>query len=139
MKRKGWKTTEKIILQNGLMPTGRTENACRIFCSRNKIKFPGLYAIKRNKKMINENSKITLSAIEKCPPDAECGISKRPAWNIVNAANMLGVCVQTLRNWVKRAKNKECSIPFYQASENSKLFFPIRELIDWDERRNCYK
>ena len=134
-----WKKSEIVILQNGLIPTGRNENACRIFCHKKGIKFPGMKAIRRNRKLIKENSQITLSAIERCPPDYECGIAKKPAWNIGNAAKMLGVSIQTLRNWVKKAKNKECSIPFYQASENSKIFFPIRELVDWDERRNCYK
>lgn len=85
--------------------------------------------------MIDKHSTLVLSAIEKCPPDYECGIAKKPAWNISHAADMLGVCVQTLRNWVKKAKNGECSIPFYQKTENSKIYFPIRELVAWDEKK----
>lgn len=136
---KPWKRTEIVILQNGLLPTGRNENACRIFCHKKGIKFPGMKAIRRNRKLIKENSQITLSAIERCPPDYECGIAKKPAWNISHAADMLGVCVQTLRNWVKKAKCGESQIPFYQKTDNSPIYFPIRELVDWDERQNCYK
>ena len=135
MKTKEWDNVEKEIMKSGISPEGRNYNSCRLFCQRNGIKFPGFKTFKKNQIMIEKNSKEMLSAIERCPPDCECGIAKKPAWNVENAAKMLGVCSQTLRNWVKKAKDGLCSIPFYQKNENSKIFFPIRELIEWDEKK----
>lgn len=83
----------------------------------------------------DERAKAVLAAIEATPPDTFCGIAKKPAWNIVNAAKMLGKCVQTVRNWVNSAKKGRGNIPFYQATKNSEIFFPIRELVDWDMKK----
>lgn len=82
----------------------------------------------------NEKSKIVLAAVETCPPDGFCGIARKPAWKIETAAKMLGVSVPTVRNWVLKAKAGEGCIPFYQKSEGSKIFFPIRELVEWDTK-----
>lgn len=135
MSNRNWDNTEVIFLKNGIIPEGRNYNSCKLFCRRKGIKFPGIETFRNNKNMIDKNSTVVLSAIERCPPDTKCGIAKKPAWNIGNAANMLGVCVQTLRNWVNKAKNGECTIPFYQKTDNSPIFFPIRELVAWDEKR----
>jgi hypothetical protein len=135
MSNRNWNSTEEIFLKNGIIPQGRNYNSCKLFCIRKGIKFPGIKAFRDNRKMIDKNSTVVLSAIERCPPDIECGIAKKPAWNIGNAANMLGVCVQTLRNWVAKAKNGEGNIPFYQKTDNSPIYFPIRELVAWDEKK----
>lgn len=82
----------------------------------------------------NEKSKVMLQAVEECPPDTFCGIARKPAWNIDNAAKMLNVSVPTVRNWVTKAKNGEGSIPYYQKTANAPIFFPIRELIEWDSK-----
>lgn len=82
-----------------------------------------------------EVAKIMLQAIETCPADKLCGIAKKPSWNIANAAKMLNVSVATVRTWVTKAKSGTGTIPFYQTNDNAQLFFPIRELIEWDSTK----
>lgn len=134
-----WTSSEIEVLKNGIIPEGRTYKGCSNLCQRLGIKFPGITNFNTSKIMLEKTATTTLSAIEKCPPDCYCGIAKKPSWNIANAAKMLGVCVNTLRNWVNKAKNNECSIPFYQSNDNSQIFFPIRELVDWDESKRFHK
>lgn len=50
---KFWKTSEIIALKAGLIPKGRTLTACRRFCSRNGIKFPGKKVIEANHELLD--------------------------------------------------------------------------------------
>lgn len=52
---KQWKASEVKILKMGLIPEGRTILACRLFCCRHKIKFPGIFEINNNKRLLEKH------------------------------------------------------------------------------------
>lgn len=52
-----WSTLEIKLLTMGIMPKGRSPLACRIFCRRNGVKFPGKRACDANDHLIDEIEK----------------------------------------------------------------------------------
>ena len=36
-----WKKIDMLLLESGVIPPGKSLNACKVFCCRHKIKFPG--------------------------------------------------------------------------------------------------
>lgn len=49
-----WTTLEKKLVEMGILPKGRSLLACRVFCRRNGVKFPGKKTIKANDDLIEE-------------------------------------------------------------------------------------
>ena len=49
-----WSTLEIKLLTMGIMPKGRSPLACRIFCRRNGVKFPGKRQCDANERMIKD-------------------------------------------------------------------------------------
>ena len=52
-----WSTLEIKLLTMGIMPKGRSPLACRIFCRRNGVKFPGKRQCDANDHLIDEIEK----------------------------------------------------------------------------------
>lgn len=53
-----WKTMDVKLVQIGIIPQNRSVRACRVFCMRNGIDFPG-------KKVIDENNRLIQRLDEK--------------------------------------------------------------------------
>ncbi len=49
---KFWTTSEILTLKAGLVPKGRSMTACRRFCARNGMKFPGKKTIEANQELL---------------------------------------------------------------------------------------
>ena len=49
---KPWKTIDIKFIKMGILPQNRSVRACRVFCMRNGIKFPGKKAIDENNELI---------------------------------------------------------------------------------------
>lgn len=45
---KFWTTSEILTLKSGLVPKGRSITACRRFCARNNLLFPGKKTLESN-------------------------------------------------------------------------------------------
>ncbi len=52
-----WTTLETKLVEMGILPKGRSLLACRVFCRRNGVKFPGKKTIEDNDDLINEIEK----------------------------------------------------------------------------------
>lgn len=52
-----WSTLEIKLLTMGIMPKGRTPLACRTFCRRNGVMFPGKRQCDANEHLIDEIEK----------------------------------------------------------------------------------
>lgn len=52
-----WTTLETKLVKMGILPKGRSLLACRVFCRRNGVKFPGKKTIEDNDDLINEIEK----------------------------------------------------------------------------------
>lgn len=49
-----WTTLEKKLVEMGIIPSTRSINACKVFCRRNGVKFPGKRQCDANDHLINE-------------------------------------------------------------------------------------
>lgn len=47
-----WKASERVLIEHGIVPEGRTVHACRTFCSRNGIPFPGVEELDTNRRIL---------------------------------------------------------------------------------------
>ena len=57
-----WTNTEIMFLSMGIRPTERSILACRVFCRRNGVKYPG-------KKIIDENDNLIQRLDKKYSPN----------------------------------------------------------------------
>lgn len=78
-------------------------------------------------------SKIMLDLIQKYPAEKKVGVAQAPSWKIQTAAKVANVHVNTLRNWIKA----KIGVPIYQKTPNAPIYFPIRQFIEWDLKRNA--
>ncbi len=49
-----WTRAERICLESGVWPKGRSRHACRCFCSRNHIPFPGFEELDTNEELLKK-------------------------------------------------------------------------------------
>ena len=49
---KFWTTSEILTLKAGLVPKGRSITACRRFCARNGVQFPGKKILEANMELL---------------------------------------------------------------------------------------
>ncbi len=61
---KPWKTIDIKFIKMGILPQNRSVRACRVFCTRNGIDFPG-------KKVIDENNKLIERLDERYSPQSK--------------------------------------------------------------------
>lgn len=52
-----WKKIDMLLLESGVIPPGKSLNACKVFCCRHKIKFPGKATFKANRERLDQLEK----------------------------------------------------------------------------------
>ena len=52
-----WTTLEIKLVEMGIIPSTRSIDACKVFCRRNGVKFPGKRLFDANDKLIDEIEK----------------------------------------------------------------------------------
>ena len=78
-----------------------------------------------------EISTVQTRIVQKYPVEKTGGIAEIPAWTFATVCKVLHVSKNTLSGWVTKRK-----IPHYRQSKKSPIFFPIRELVEWDCKKN---